>query len=450
MSQYIPNTEADRRAMLETIGVASIDELFSDIPAQVRLAKELDLPKAMSEPEMMRHLRALSATNKNLDDLTCFLGAGCYDHFIPAAVDTIVSRGEFATSYTPYQPEVAQGTLQAIFEYQTMVCELTGMEVSNASMYDGATAAAEAAVIAAADTRHKRSLAAHSVNPETLRVLHTYCWSRGLELAEIPCRDGKLDRAALTAELAKGDVAALVIQTPSFFGVVEDLTGLADELHAAKALLIVSTDLLALGCIKAPGELGADVVVGDGQSVGNAMSFGGPAFGFMAVTKKLMRKMPGRIVGQTKDINGRRCYVLTLQAREQHIRREKATSNICSNQNLCIVAASVYLSLMGRRGLRDVDDRILAKTAYAVNALVKTGKFRPAFADAPCFREVVLVCDEPVAAINERLLKAGILGGLDLSRAYPELGNACLLAVTEQRTKEEIDRFVSIAAGGDR
>lgn len=450
MSQYIPNTEADRRAMLDAIGVASIDELFSDIPAQVRLAKALDLPEALSEPELARHLRALSGKNRNLDELTCFLGAGSYDHFIPAAVDTIVSRGEFTTSYTPYQPEAAQGTLQAIFEYQTMVCELTGMEVSNASMYDGATAAAEAMVIAAAETRRARLLVACSVNPETVRVLGTYCWSRGYELTVLPCKNGRLDRAALSAELAKGDVAALLLQTPSFFGVVEDLTGLADELHAAKALLIVSTDLLALGCIKAPGELGADIVVGDGQSVGNSVSFGGPAFGFMAATKKLMRKMPGRIVGRTKDIQGRDCYVLTLQAREQHIRREKATSNICSNQNLCIVAASVYLSLMGPQGLREVDEQILAKTAYAVDALVKTGKFRPAFAGVPAFREVALICDEPVASLNARLLEAGILGGLDLSKSHPELGNAWLLAVTEQRTKEEIDRLVSIAAGGDR
>lgn len=450
MSQYIPNTEADRHAMLDAIGVASVDKLFSDIPVQVRLAKALNLPKALSEPELVRHLRALSEKNRNLGELTCFLGAGSYDHFIPAAVDAIVSRGEFATSYTPYQPEVAQGTLQAIFEYQTMVCELTGMEVSNASMYDGATAAAEAVVIAVAETRCKRILVARNVNPETLRVLNTYCWSRGCETTEVPCKNGQLDRTTLAAELAKGGVAALLLQTPSFFGTVEDLTGLADELHAAKALLIVSTDLLALGCLKAPGGLGADIVVGDGQSAGNSISFGGPAFGFMAVTKKLMRKMPGRIVGQARDAQGRRCYVLTLQAREQHIRREKATSNICSNQNLCIVAASVYFSLMGPQGLREVDDQILAKTAYAVGALVKTGKFRPAFAGVPAFREVVLISKEPVARLNSRLLDAGILGGFDLSKDYPELGSAWLLAVTEQRTKEEIDRLVSIAAGGER
>lgn len=447
MSHYIPVNEADRRAMLDAIGVKAVDELFSDIPESVRLKGLLKLPEGLSEPEMVRKLRCLTSKNSNVDELTCFLGAGVYDHFIPAAVDAIISRGEYTTSYTPYQPEVAQGTLQTIFEYQTMVCELTGMDVSNASMYDGASATAEAAVIASAHTKCNRILVPRCVSPETRAVLRTYCWSRSLSYVELPVSNGALDREALKSELAAGDVAALVIQSPNFFGVLEDLSGLADDLHAAKALLIVVTDLLALGSIEAPGKLGADIVVGDGQSCGNPMSLGGPHFGFLAASKALMRKMPGRIVGQTLDDQGRRAFVLTLQAREQHIRREKATSNICSNQNLCIVAASIYLSLMGPAGVAEVGRQILAKTAYAVSELVKTGKFKVAFPEAGNFREVVLMPEEPVAELNKRLLEAGILGGFDLSGDYPEMGNAWLLAVTEQRTKEEIDHLVSVAGG---
>lgn len=447
MSRYIPVTDKDRQLMLATIGVKDVDELFSDIPEQVRLKGLLKVPDGLSEPEMVRELKRLTGENKSADELVCFLGAGIYDHFIPSVVDSIVSRGEFLTSYTPYQPEVAQGTLQCIFEYQTMVCELTGMEVANASMYDGASAAAEAAVIAAAHTKKEQILVAKSVSPETRAVLKTYCWSRGYTLTELPDCDGGLCREALEKELAAGNVAALVVQSPNFFGLIEDLNGLGEMLHAAKALLIVYTDLLALGSIEAPGKLGADIVVGDGQSCGNNMSLGGPHFGFMAITSALMRKMPGRIVGQTLDIQGRRCFVLTLQAREQHIRREKATSNICSNQNLCTVAAAVYLSLMGPKGLAEVGHQILAKTAYAIKQLVSTGKFKVAFPKIGCFREVVLICEEPVARLNARLLKAGILGGYDMSAEYPELGNAWLLAVTEQRTKEEIDRLVAVAGG---
>lgn len=280
--------------------------------------------------------------------------------------------------------------------------------------------------------------------------MKTYCWSRDVELVVLPSKNGLMDREAFASEMEKGDVAALLIATPNFFGLVEDLTGLADTLHKTKAKLIVYTDLLALGTIKAPGELGADFVVGDGQSVGNAMNFGGPSFGFMAVTKKLMRKMPGRVVGLTKDSAGKDCYVLTLQAREQHIRREKAMSNICSNQNLCIVEAAIYMSLMGPRGFTEVNRQICSKLAYAVNELVKTGKFHVEFPGACSYREVVLRCDESVEAINARLLEAGILGGYDMEKEFPGMKNCWLLAVTEQRTREEIDRLVEIAAGGDK
>ncbi|MDI9369449.1 MAG: glycine dehydrogenase, partial [Synergistota bacterium] len=285
--------------------------------------------------------------------------------------------------------------------------------------------------------------------PQTRETLRTYCWSRKLEYVELAHKKGAIDAAELEKSLAAGDVAALVVQTPNFFGVLEDIKPLADSLHKAGGLLIACTDLLALGTIEAPGKLGADIVVGDGQTVGNPMNFGGPAFGFFAVNKPLMRRMPGRICGQTTDSQGRRTFVLTLQAREQHIRREKATSNICSNQNLCIVAASVYLSLMGPKGLREAGEQIIAKTAYAVDQLEKTGKFRRAFPDAPVFRETVLICDEPPATLNERLLDAGVVGGLDLGELHPELKNAWLLAVTESRTSDEIDYMVSVAGGDE-
>ena len=448
MSRYIPATAEDRRRMLEYLGVGSIDDLFSGIPEKVRQKSPPNLPKALTEVEMIRDLKQLSGSNKNVDDMVCFLGAGAYDHFIPVAVDSLISRGEFTTSYTPYQPEVAQGTLQAIFQYQTMVCELTGMELSNASMYDGATSAAEGAVLAATATRKKKILWPGTVNPQTREVLKTYCWSRQLECQELGMSGGLINREELKDGLAGGDVAALVVQSPNFFGNIEDIKALADTVHEAGALLVVSTDLLALGLLEAPGKLGADIVVGDGQPVGNPMSFGGPAFGFIAVNKPHMRRMPGRICGQTVDRLGRRTFVLTLQAREQHIRREKATSNICSNQNLCIVAASIYLSLMGPAGIKEVGEQIMSKTEYAVAQLEKTGKFKRAFPGAAGFREVALIPDEPVKELNRRLLEAGIIGGYSLEPHYPDVKNGWLLAVTENRTKEEIDRLVA-AAGGD-
>ena len=447
MSRYTPATAEDRRRMLEYIGVGSIDDLYSGIPAGVRQKDLPDIPKALSEPEVIRDLRELAGANRNIDDLPCFLGAGIYDHFIPAAVDSIISRGEFTTCYTPYQPEVSQGTLQAIFQYQTMVCELTGMEVSNASMYDGASATAEAAVLAASATKRKKILWGRNVNPQTKEVLRTYCWSRGLEHGEVPAVGGTIDREALDGALSAGDAAALVVQSPSFFGTVEDIKALAEKVHGAGALLIVVTDLLALGTLEAPGALGADIVAGDGQTVGNPASFGGPAFGFIAVNKPLMRKMPGRICGQTVDSRGRRAFVLTLQAREQHIRREKATSNICSNQNLCIVAASAYFSLLGPQGLAEVGGQVMAKMEYALGRLEKSGKFRRAFPGVPYFREAVLLSERPVKELNRRLLDAGIIGGYSLEPLYPELENGWLLAVTENRTKQEIDRLVAVAGG---
>ena len=444
MSRYIPNTEEQRQAMLNTIGVGSLEELFRDIPPELEFAGDLRVPEALSEPELLAHLQSLSGRNATAENHVCFLGAGIYDHFIPLVIDHLVSRQEFTTSYTPYQPEISQGTLQAIFEYQTMVCELTGMDISNASMYDGASALAEAALIACAAAKREEVLVARSVHPHAREVLATYAAARGVSVREIPFGpDGRVDLKELEARISDR-TGAVVIQNPNFFGVLETLGALGDRAHGAKALFVVSTDLLPLALLEPPGAFGADVVVGEGQSLGQPMNFGGPSFGFFATTKALMRKMPGRVVGQTLDRQGRKGYVLTLQAREQHIRREKATSNICSNQNLCILRATIHLSLLGPQGLRDVAAACFQKATYARDRLVASGAFVPLF-DAPFFREFALRTPKPVAQLNARLLRDGILGGLDLGRTYPELAGGWLVAVTEKRSRREIDDLVAKA-----
>ncbi|HQF90902.1 MAG TPA: aminomethyl-transferring glycine dehydrogenase subunit GcvPA [Synergistaceae bacterium] len=444
MSRYIPNTEEQRRSMLETIGARSVEELFRDIPPELRFAGDLRIPRALSEPELLAHLRDLAGRNATAESHVCFLGAGVYDHFVPLVIDHLVSRQEFTTSYTPYQPEISQGTLQAIFEYQTMVCELTGMDISNASMYDGASALAEAAMIACAAAKREEVLVARSVHPHAREVLATYAAARGISVREVPFGpDGRVNLQELEALLSPR-TGAVVVQNPNFFGVLETLEALGDRTHDAKALFVVSTDLLPLALLEPPGAFGADVVVGDGQPLGQPMSFGGPAFGFFATTKALMRKMPGRVVGQTVDRRGSKGYVLTLQAREQHIRREKATSNICSNQNLCILRATIHLSLLGPRGLRDVAASCFQKAAYARDRLVTSGAFTPLF-DAPFFREFALKTPEPVEHLNARLLKDGILGGYDLGRSYHELAGGWLVAVTEKRSREEIETLAEKA-----
>ena len=443
--RYIPNTDDQRSEMLRTIGAGSVDDLFSDLPASAVLDGKLDLPEPMSEMGLMKHLNELAGRNVDACSQTCFLGAGVYDHFVPLVVDHIISREEFTTSYTPYQPEISQGTLQAIFEYQSMVCSLTGMEVANASMYDGASSIAEAAFMACASTKRNVVLVARSVHPHGRAVLETYASLRGITVKEIGYSDGTLDMGDLKGNLSD-EVAAVIVQSPNFFGSLEDLKALADEAHSVKALFIAVSDLLALSVLEAPGRLGADVVVGDGQSVGNAMNFGGPHFGFFATTQKLMRKMPGRIVGETLDRNGKKCYVLTLQAREQHIRREKASSNICSNHSLNALASAVHMSLMGLSGMKEAASQSLLKAAYGKERLIETGSFRSAF-EGPFFREFVVFSDEAPRSINDRLLSEGMIGGYDLSNDYPELENAWLVAVTEKRTKDEIDRFVSVARG---
>lgn len=446
MSRYIPNTEEQRRAMQDAIGIGSVSELFRDIPPALRFSGDLSIPRSLSEPELLAHLRDLAGRNTTVEDCACFLGAGAYDHFIPLVIDHLVSRQEFTTSYTPYQPEVSQGTLQAIFEYQTMVCELTGMDVSNASMYDGASALAEGAVIACVAAKREEILVARSVHPHAREVLATYAAARGFSVRELPFGpEGRVDLQCLKAAVSDR-TGAVIVQSPNFFGVLESLEEIGTRTHDAKALFVVSTDLLALALLEPPASFGADIVVGDGQSLGQPLSFGGPAFGFFAVTKALMRKMPGRVVGQTVDRHGKKGYVLTLQAREQHIRREKATSNICSNQNLCVLRATIHLSLLGRQGLRDVAAACFQKAAYARDCLVASGAFVPLF-DAPFFREFALQASEPIARINARLLSERLIGGYDLEASYPELAGGWLVAVTERRSRQEIELLAEKAGG---
>jgi len=467
MFRYIPNTREDQAKMLSAIGVDSIGELFSDIPEDIRLNRDMDLPAGMSELELISHMRTIASENMNAADHPCFLGAGVYDHYIPSVVGNVLARSEFYTSYTPYQPEISQGMLQAIFEYQTMICRLTGMDVSNASMYDGATALAEAALMAVRVTGREKVLVSRSVHPQYREVIDTYASHAGIEVLEISISGGVTDPDELRKGLSgtgdtavddaaaggatkkgKSGAAAVILQSPNFFGIIEDMEALTEIAHEYGALSVACVDPISLAILEAPGEYGADIVAGEGQALGNPLNYGGPHFGFLAAKQKLVRKMPGRIVGQTTDNEGRRGFVLTLQAREQHIRREKAVSNICSNQALNALAATVYLSVMGKQGLKDVAELCLSKSHYACSKLLDTGKFEKVN-DAPFFKEfIVRAVDEPVEAINSRLLDNGIIGGLALESHYPEMKNCWLVAVTEKRTRQEIDAFVEVAAGG--
>ncbi len=437
---YLPLTDDDRQSMLKEIGAASVEDLFKDIPPALRLKGELDLPPALSEMEALRHLTDLAQKNKHFQNAVSFMGAGIYDHFIPSVIKHVTGRSEFYTSYTPYQPEVSQGVLQAIFEYQTMICQLTGMDISNASMYDGGTAVAEGAVMGCGATRRSKVLVSRSVSPFYRAVLKNYFHSRGLELEEISLRDGCTDRNQL-AEMLGDDVATFVLQQPNFFGMVENMRGLADLIHDHNAVFLVSADPISLGLLQTPAEYGADLVVGEGQCLGVPASFGGPVLGIMAAREKFVRQMPGRIAGETVDSEGNRGYVLTLQTREQHIRREKAASNICSNEALVALAASVYLATMGPQGMREVAEHCLQKTAYAREQITSLKGFTLAFPGIN-FKEfaVTVPCDP--AALNRKLLEKNILGGVDISSFYPELENTMLLAFTEKRTKAEIDTLV--------
>ncbi len=441
--RYIPNTAGQRQQMLHEIGMSGADELFACVPEDVRLKRGLDLPEAMSEPELMAHMKQLAARNTNCDDAVCFLGAGAYDHFIPSVVHHVLSRQEFYTAYTPYQPEISQGTLQAIFEFQSMICMLTGMDVANASMYDGASALAEAAMMACRASGRNEVLVCRSVSRSSRETLGTYAHFKGVKAVEFGYQNGKVDLSALESAVSDS-TAAVIIQSPNFFGVIEDVAAIAEIAHNHKAALIVSCDPVSLGLLASPGSLGADIAVGEGQPLGIPVSFGGPYLGLFAAKQEWLRKMPGRIVGETVDKNGRRGFVLTIQAREQHIRREKATSNICSNEALCALAATVYLTAMGRQGLKEVAEQCAAKSRYAYDKLIGTGKFEPLF-DAPFFREFALRYTGDVASLNARLLKRGIIGGYDAGKDYEELQGAWLVAVTEKRTKQEIDALAEEA-----
>lgn len=438
---YIPTTDEQQRQMLDDIGISSLDELFSDIPESVKLKGDLNIPKAMSELELVSHMREMARKNVNTDEFTCFLGAGAYDHYIPSVVTNLLSRQEFYTAYTPYQPEISQGTLQAIFEYQTMICNLTGMDVSNASLYDGASALAEAASMACDSAKRKEIIALRSIHPEHREVLSTYAKFKGIELTECGIKNGVADLQKLK-DLLNENTAAVIIQSPNFFGAVENIKEIAEIAHANKSLLIVSCDPVSLAILNAPGDMGADIVVGEGQGLGNSLGFGGPYLGFMAAKKEFTRKMPGRIVGETVDKNGKRGYVLTLQTREQHIRREKATSNICSNQALNALAATIYLAAMGKKGLKKAAELSVQKAHYTYRKLTETGLFSPAF-DSPFFKEFLLIYHGDAEKLNRHLLERKIIGGLPVEKFYPEFKGGYLVAITEKRTRKEIDRFVS-------
>ena len=447
--RYLPHTDVDVQQMLDTIGVSCVDELFSWVPEECRLKRPLDLPAAKSEAELLAFLGGLAKQNTAISACDSFLGGGAYNHFIPAVIDQLVSRSEFYTAYTPYQPEISQGTLQAIFEFQTLICQLTGMDVANASMYDGASACAEAVLLTvrAGKKRHK-VLLSQALPPQYRQTVATYCRYLDVELINIPQLDGVTDQTELKT-LLDDQVAAVVVGYPNYFGQIEDLANIGELTHAVGARLVAAvTEPLALALFKSPGDLGADVVVGEGQSFGIPLSYGGPGIGFFAVRKKDMRVLPGRLVGETVDQDGKRGFVLTLATREQHIRREKATSNICSNQGMCILMVSIYLALHGKQGLRKLAEVNYAKAAYARDKIRQLDGFSVAFAGAS-FNEFVVTCPEPVATLKQRLEQQGILAGVDLAQDYADLENGLLICVTEQNSREQIDRLVIALAGGE-
>src|SRR5215207_6619246 len=441
---YIPISPKERDAMLETIGVKSLDDLFEDVPAKYRFPK-LDLPPALTEMEAMQELSSLAQANENVrSDLISFLGAGMYNHYIPSVVDHMLRRGEFYTAYTPYQPEISQGTLQAIFEYQSLMAALTGMDVSNASHYDGATATAEAVSLAYAQFRGKRKKAviSPSVHPQYRAVVHTYAQGMGVEIAGEMGADASSGPDELLSQI-DDHTCLLVIQYPDFFGRVYDYTKLIEDAHTKGALVCVVANPTALAMFKSPGEMGADIVVGDGQPLGIPMWFGGPSVGFFTTRKNYVHKMAGRLVGETVDNRGQRSYVLTLTAREQHIKRERATSNICTNQGLIALGTAVYLSVLGKKGLRQVAELCYQKAHYAASQLSQIEGMGLCFSE-PFFHEFALCVNRPVEEVNKHLLDHGIIGGYDLGQDYPALKDHMLIAVTEMNSKQDIDVLVEV------
>ncbi|WP_028911556.1 aminomethyl-transferring glycine dehydrogenase subunit GcvPA [Prevotella sp. MA2016] len=434
--KYFPHTTDDLQAMMEKVGVKDLDGLYAQIPDSIRFKGDYQLPSEMSELEVRQLFDKLGSQNHQL---TCFAGYGVYDHYMPSVIPSLLQRSEFLTSYTPYQAEISQGTLHYIFEYQSMMTELTGMDISNASMYDGTTATAEAMMMAvAAGKKQNKVLVSAGLNSKTRQVLDTYALHKGIELETIPLKDGVTDLSSLISQLSTGSVAGVIVQQPNVYGIVEDFTGFAEACHEQKALFIMNSVAADLAVLKTPGEWGADIAVGDGQSLGIPMQFGGPYVGYMCCTEKLIRKMPGRIVGMTKDNRGQRAFVLTLQAREQHIRRQKATSNICSNQSLMALFVTIYLSLMGKQGVKEAAELSYAGAHYLCDELLKTGRFSLAY-EKPFFNEFLVKYDGDIDTLYQRFIDAGFLGGVKCE-------DGILFAVTEKRTKEEIDNLVKIAA----
>ncbi|KPL01155.1 MAG: glycine dehydrogenase [candidate division Zixibacteria bacterium SM23_73_3] len=437
---YVPNTEQNRKEMLEKIGVREFSELIGAIPDSVRLRDELKLPPSLSEMELTKLLGERANQSKDASQMICFLGGGAYDHFIPAIVDHIISRSEYYTAYTPYQAEVSQGTLQTIYEFQSLICELTGMDVANASMYDGASAAAEATLLAHAHTGRDEVLVAGSLNPNYRDVLNTYCGSIKIKVRSLPLVEGLVDVEETKKKLSD-KVSCVIVQTPNFFGLLENVGEIEPLAHSVGALVILVCDPISLGILKTPGEFNADIAVGEGQALGTNLNLGGPYLGYFACRRSLIRRMPGRIVAATTDTRGKRGFVMTLQTREQHIRREKATSNICTNQALCALSACVYLSLMGKSGIRKVAKFCLQKSHYATEQISRIDGFKKRF-DAPFFKEFVIETPFSPKRIVRSLLKRNIFAGIDLSRFDRKLKNHLLVCVTEKRTKEEIDHLV--------
>ena len=433
--KFFPHTEEDLKEMLAKAGVSSLDGLYAEVPESIRFKGDYDLPEAMSELEIRQFFNELAKENKQL---VCFAGAGTYDHYTPSVIPSIVERSEFLTSYTPYQAEISQGTLHYIFEYQSMMTEMTGMDISNASMYDGSTATAEAMMMCmAAGKKVSKVLVSETVDPKTIEVINTYAHFHGVEIELVKATDGVTDRDDYMAKIAQGGVAGMIVQQPNYYGVVEDYDGFADAAHANKALLVMNSIISDLAVLKTPGEWGADIAVGDGQSLGIPMTFGGPSLGYMCCTEKLIRKLPGRIVGMTKDNRGQRAFVLTLQAREQHIRRQKATSNICSNQSLMALFVTIYLSLMGKEGLKEAARLSYAGAHYMADRLVATGHFQMAF-EKPFFNEFCVRYDGDVDALQQKFIDNGFFGGVKVAN------DTIMFAVTEKRTKQEIDKLVSL------
>ena len=444
--RYLPKSPAERKQMLAEIGASSIESLFEVIPEEYRLIRDLEVPRQQAESEIIDYFRA--AANKNGAGFASFLGAGAYSHYRPVIIDTLVLRGEFLTSYTPYQPEITQGTLQAIFEFQTMIAELTGMDVANASMYDGSTGAAEAVMMAVRVTGRHKAVVARTVHPEYREVMATYAKHQGLPstLVGYNPETGRVDLEALEAEITT-ETAAVLVQSPNFFGIIEDIPAIAAIAHAKGALLIVSiAEAVSLGVVRPPVE--ADIVSMEAQSFGVALSYGGPYCGVIAAKEQFLRQMPGRLVGQTVDANGYRGFVLTLSTREQHIRREKATSNICTNQALVALMATIFLTVYGKEGIRELAEHNLAKAAYAASTLSAVPGAKQLFTGAPKFHEFVIQTTEPQAQWSQRLLEEKIIGGLELTRWYPELGNATLWCATELITREQIDTAAKVLAEG--